>query len=37
MVHLFDDYASFTNEIIGQLVSDYSRYAVNLNMKAVIF
>ena len=37
MVHLFDDYASFTNEIFGQLLSNYSRYAANLNMKAVSF
>ena len=37
MVHLFDNYASFTNEIFGQLLSNYSRYAANLNMKAVSF
>ena len=30
-------YASFTNEIFGQLLSNYSRYAANLNMKAVRF
>ena len=30
-------YASFTNEIFGKLLSNYSRYAANLNMKAVIF
>ena len=30
-------YASFTNEIFGQLLSNYSRYAANLNMKAVSF
>ena len=28
-------YASFTNEIFGQLLSSYSRYAANLNLKAV--
>ena len=36
MVHLFDNYTSFTNEIFGQLLN-YSRYATNLNMKAVRF
>ena len=30
-------YASFTNDIFGQLLSNYSRYAANLNMKAVSF
>ena len=35
--HLFDNYASFTDEIFGQLLSNYSRYAANLNMKAVSF
>ena len=30
-------YASFTNEIFGQLLSNYSRYTANLNMKAVSF
>ena len=30
-------YASFTNEIFGQLLSNCSRYAANLNMKAVSF
>ena len=30
-------YASFTNEIFGQLLSNYNRYAANLNMKAVSF
>ena len=30
-VHLFDNYASFTNEIFGQLLSNCSRYAINLN------
>ena len=29
--------ASFTNEIFGELLSNYSRYAANLNMKAVSF
>ena len=37
MVHLFDNYASFTSEIFGQLLSNYSLYAANLNMKAVSF
>ena len=37
MVHLFDNYASFTNEIFGQLLSNYSRYATNLNMETVSF
>ena len=32
--YLFDNYASFTNEISEQLLSNYSRYAANLNMKA---
>ena len=27
----------FTNEIFGQLLPNYSRYAANLNMKAVSF
>ena len=30
-------YASFTNEIFGQLLCSYNRYAGNLNMKAVSF
>ena len=30
-------YTSFTNEIFGQLLSNYSCYAANLNMKAVSF
>ena len=30
-------HASFTNEIFGQLLSNSSRYAANLNMKAVSF
>ena len=30
-------YSSFTNEIFGQLLSNYSRYAANFNMKAVSF
>ena len=34
MVHLFDNFILFTNEIFGQLVSNYSRYAANLNMNA---
>ena len=29
--------ASFTNEIFGQLLSNYNHYAANLNMKAVSF
>ena len=37
MVHLFDNYASFTSEIFGQLLSNYSLYATNLNIKAVSF
>ena len=37
MVHLFDNYASFANEIFGQLLSNYSRYEANLNMKPVSF
>ena len=38
MVHfIFDNYASFANEIFGQLLSNYSRYAANLNTKAVSF
>ena len=37
MVHLFDNYASFTNAMFGQLLSNCSRYAANLNMKAVSF
>ena len=36
MVYLFDNYASFTNEILGQLLSSDSRYRANLNVKAVI-
>ena len=28
-------HASFTNVIFGQLLSNFSRYAANLNMKAV--
>ena len=35
MAHLFHNYASFTNEVFGQLLSNYSRYGANLNMKAV--
>ena len=30
-------YASLTDEIFGQLLSNYSRYAANLNIKAVSF
>ena len=30
-------YASFTNKIFGQLLSNYSRYAASFNMKAVSF
>ena len=30
-------YTSFTNEIFGQRLSNYSCYAANLNMKAVSF
>ena len=37
MVHLFNNYASFTNAMFGQLLSNCSRYAANLNMKAVSF
>ena len=37
MVHRLDNYVSFTNEIFGQLLSNYSRYAANLSMKAVRF
>ena len=37
MAYLFDNYASFTNQIFGQLLSNYSRYADHLNMKAVSF
>ena len=37
MVHLFDNYALFTNAMFGQLLSSCSRYAANLNMKAVSF
>ena len=37
MVHLFDNYASFTNEIFVQLLSNYSRYAASLNMKLSVF
>ena len=34
---LFIWYATFTNEIFGQLLSNFSRYAANLNMKADSF
>ena len=37
MGSLFDNYASFANEIFGQLLSNYSRYEANLNMKPVSF
>ena len=37
MVHLFHNFASFTNEVFGQLLSIYNRYGANLNMKAVSF
>ena len=37
MVHLVDNNASFTNETFGQLLSNFSRYAANLNMKAGSF
>ena len=30
-------YASFTNEIFGQLLWNFRRYAANFNMKAVSF
>ena len=30
-------YASFTSELFGQILSNYSRYAANLNIKAVNF
>ena len=30
-------YASFTNEVFEQLLSNYSRYAADLNIKAVSF
>ena len=30
-------YASFTNETFGQLLSNYNRYAANLNMKVSVF
>ena len=37
MFHSFENYASFTDEIFGQLLSNYSRYAADFNMKAVSF
>ena len=33
----FNLYASFTNEILGQRLSNYSRYAANLNRKSASF
>ena len=37
LVNGFTYLICFTNEIFGQLLPNYSRYAANLNMKAVSF
>ena len=37
MVHFFDDYVTFNYKIFVQLLTNCSRFAANLNMKAVSF